>query len=215
MLDGPGGRIACRRSSRSRGAGPADSVAESAADRTKKTAGQTMTSRVGVLGIGNAIVDVIARVDDQFLADIRAEKRSMTLIDEDRAIEVYQMMGPAVEMSGGSVANTIAGLASLSGQGGIHRSCRQRSAGSHLHPDLPVAWRRCPFATVRWRCVDGAQPHPDHTGRTADHADLSRSLRRVGGGRGERAHHRRPRGSSSSKGMPGTSSRAPSSPEKR
>ncbi len=72
-----------------------------------------MTSRVGVLGIGNASVDVLARVDDRFLADIGAEKRSMTLIDEHQAIEVYQMMGPAVEMSGGSVANTIAGLASL------------------------------------------------------------------------------------------------------
>jgi sugar/nucleoside kinase (ribokinase family) len=72
-----------------------------------------MTSRVGVLGIGNAIVDVLARVDDRFLADIGAEKRSMTLIDEHQAIEVYEMMGPAVEMSGGSVANTIAGLASL------------------------------------------------------------------------------------------------------
>ncbi len=72
-----------------------------------------MTSRVSVLGIGNAIVDVLARVDDRFLADIGAEKRSMTLIDEQRAIEVYQKMGPGVEMSGGSVANTIAGLASL------------------------------------------------------------------------------------------------------
>ena len=72
-----------------------------------------MTSRVSVLGIGNAIVDVLARVDDQFLADIGAEKRSMTLIDEQRAIEVYQKMGPGIEMSGGSVANTIAGLASL------------------------------------------------------------------------------------------------------
>lgn len=74
-----------------------------------------MTSRVSVLGIGNAIVDVLARVDDRFLADIGAQKRSMTLIGEDRAIEVYQLMGPGVEASGGSVANTIAGLASLGG----------------------------------------------------------------------------------------------------
>ena len=72
-----------------------------------------MTSRVNVLGIGNAIVDVLARVDDEFLARIGAEKRSMTLVDEERATEVYRMMGPGVEMSGGSVANTIAGLACL------------------------------------------------------------------------------------------------------
>ncbi len=74
-----------------------------------------MSSRVDVLGIGNAIVDVLARVDDEFLTTIGAEKRSMTLIDEERAIEVYRMMGPGVEMSGGSVANTIAGLANLGG----------------------------------------------------------------------------------------------------
>jgi len=74
-----------------------------------------MTSRVSVVGIGNAIVDVLARVDDSFLNDIGAEKRSMTLIDEERAVEVYDSMGPGVEMSGGSVANTIAGLAILGG----------------------------------------------------------------------------------------------------
>jgi sugar/nucleoside kinase (ribokinase family) len=75
-----------------------------------------MTSRVHVLGISNAIVDVLAHVDDSFLARIGAEKRSMTLIDEARAVEVYDWMGPAVEMSGGSVANTIAGLANLGGR---------------------------------------------------------------------------------------------------
>ena len=68
-----------------------------------------------MLGIGNAIVDVLARVEDDFLTEIGAVKRSMTLIDEERAIEVYEKMGPGVEMSGGSVANTIAGLASLGG----------------------------------------------------------------------------------------------------
>lgn len=77
-----------------------------------------MTSRVHVLGISNAIVDVLAHVDEEFLANIGAEKRSMTLIDEARAVEVYEKMGPAVEMSGGSVANTIAGLANLGGKAG-------------------------------------------------------------------------------------------------
>jgi len=74
-----------------------------------------MTSRVHVLGVSNAIVDVLAHVDDDFLTHIGAEKRTMTLIDEQRATEVYEKMGPAVEMSGGSVANTIAGLANLGG----------------------------------------------------------------------------------------------------
>lgn len=75
-----------------------------------------MTAQVSVLGIGNAIVDVLARVDDAFLADIGAGKRSMTLIDEQRAVEVYDKMGPGIEMSGGSVANMIAGLGSLGGR---------------------------------------------------------------------------------------------------
>ena len=74
-----------------------------------------MAARVSVLGIGNAIVDVLARVDDGFLEEIGAGKRSMTLIDEARAAEVYEKMGPGIEMSGGSVANMIAGLGSLGG----------------------------------------------------------------------------------------------------
>ena len=75
-----------------------------------------MTSRIQVLGISNAIVDVLAHVDDELLAQIGAPKNSMTLIDKQRAHEVYRMMGPAVEMSGGSVANTIASIAALGGR---------------------------------------------------------------------------------------------------
>ncbi len=77
-----------------------------------------MTSAVQVLGISNAIVDVLANVDEEFLGQLEAPKGSMILIDEDRAREVYAMMGPATEMSGGSVANTIAGLANLGARTG-------------------------------------------------------------------------------------------------
>ncbi len=75
-----------------------------------------MTDDVQLLGISNAIVDVLAHVDTEFLERIDAAPGSMTLIDRERAREVYQMMGPATEMSGGSVANTIAGFANLGGQ---------------------------------------------------------------------------------------------------
>ena len=71
------------------------------------------TLRYDVLGIGNAIVDVIARTDDDFLAAQRMRKGSMQLIDEARAAGIYDAMGPAVEISGGSAANTIVGAASL------------------------------------------------------------------------------------------------------
>ncbi|MSX96206.1 MAG: adenosine kinase, partial [Actinobacteria bacterium] len=66
-----------------------------------------------VLCIGNAIVDVLAHTDDAFLEDHGMVKGSMQITDPDRAHKIYAAMPPAVEMSGGSAANTAAGLASL------------------------------------------------------------------------------------------------------
>lgn len=74
-----------------------------------------MTTATQVLGISNAIVDILAHVDEQTLAKTGSPKGSMTLIDADRAREIYGAMGPTTEMSGGSVANTIANLAVLNG----------------------------------------------------------------------------------------------------
>src|SRR5947208_14227349 len=70
-------------------------------------------ARYDVLGIGNAIVDVIARAEDDFLIRQKMQKGTMALIDEERAEAIYDAMGPAIETSGGSAANTIVGLASL------------------------------------------------------------------------------------------------------
>jgi sugar/nucleoside kinase (ribokinase family) len=75
-----------------------------------------MTSSTQVLGISNAIVDVLAHVDDDFLEAVGAPKKSMVLIDTQRAEMIYSRMGPATEVSGGSVANTIAGIANLGGR---------------------------------------------------------------------------------------------------
>ena len=74
-----------------------------------------MTHDTQLLGISNAIVDVLAHVDDDFLDEIGVVKGAMTLIDKERAHEIYGMMGPAMEMSGGSVANTVANFANLGG----------------------------------------------------------------------------------------------------
>jgi len=71
------------------------------------------TLRYDVLGIGNAIVDVIARAEDDFLVAQSMHKGTMALIDEARAQAIYAAMGPAVESSGGSAANTIVGVASF------------------------------------------------------------------------------------------------------
>ncbi|WP_169566953.1 adenosine kinase [Sneathiella limimaris] len=66
--------------------------------------------------IGNAIVDVISKVEDSFLETEGLVKNSMNLIDEDRAEDLYGKMGSAVEISGGSAGNTAAGVASLGGR---------------------------------------------------------------------------------------------------
>ncbi|GHA57633.1 adenosine kinase [Amylibacter ulvae] len=72
-----------------------------------------MSKKFQVVGIGNAIVDVLAHCEDNFLVDNGIEKGIMQLINTDRAAELYSHMGPATEISGGSGANTIAGLAAL------------------------------------------------------------------------------------------------------
>ncbi|WP_316858412.1 adenosine kinase [uncultured Cohaesibacter sp.] len=69
-----------------------------------------------VLGIGNAIVDVLARVEEDFLVTENLHKGSMNLIDAERAEYLYSKMGPGIEASGGSAGNTIFGLASLGGK---------------------------------------------------------------------------------------------------
>jgi sugar/nucleoside kinase (ribokinase family) len=72
-----------------------------------------------VVGIGNAIVDIIARCDDGFLSKHDLDKGFMRLIDADEAARLYEAMGPATERSGGSVANSIAGLASFGAKCGF------------------------------------------------------------------------------------------------
>ena len=73
-------------------------------------------SQFDVLTIGNAIVDIISRCQDQFLIDNGITKSAMNLIDADRAERLYSLMGPAVEASGGSAGNTAAGIANFGGR---------------------------------------------------------------------------------------------------
>jgi sugar/nucleoside kinase (ribokinase family) len=74
-------------------------------------------TRFSVTSVGNAIVDVIAQATDEFLAEENIIKGAMNLIDEDRAKHLYDRMGPATEVSGGSAGNTMAGFASFGGEG--------------------------------------------------------------------------------------------------
>jgi len=91
---------------------------------------------VDVVCIGNAIVDVLASVEDQFLIDNKLEKGVMTLIDEQQAEAIYAKMGPATEMSGGSAGNTVAGLASLGGRGAYIGRVRDDQLGQIFRHDI-------------------------------------------------------------------------------
>jgi sugar/nucleoside kinase (ribokinase family) len=73
-------------------------------------------TRYDVVGIGNAIVDIIGRCDDAFLSKHDLQKGFMRLLDEREADALYGAMGPGIERSGGSAANTIAGVASFGGR---------------------------------------------------------------------------------------------------
>jgi sugar/nucleoside kinase (ribokinase family) len=72
--------------------------------------------KLDVVGIGNALVDVLSHERDDFLAEHELVKGSMSLIDTERAEKLYAAMGPATEISGGSAANTMVGIAQLGGQ---------------------------------------------------------------------------------------------------
>jgi sugar/nucleoside kinase (ribokinase family) len=105
-----------------------------------------------VVGIGNAIVDIIARCDEGFLTKHDLDKGFMRLIDADEAGRLYEIMGPAIERSGGSVANSIAGLASFGAKCGfIGRVAADQFGGIFRHDirSLGIAYTTEP-------AVDGA-----------------------------------------------------------
>lgn len=95
-------------------------------------------TRFDVVGIGNAIVDVLAHADDRFLVEHRLRKGAMTLIDAEAAEALYDAMGPALECSGGSAANTIAALASLGGRGAFIGKVRDDQLGQVFRHDIRV-----------------------------------------------------------------------------
>ena len=94
------------------------------------------TIQYDVLGLGNAIVDVIAQTDDAFLIANALHKGSMRLIDEPEAERLYAAMGPATIVSGGSVANSIVGVASLGGRGAYIGKVRNDEVGGHFRHDI-------------------------------------------------------------------------------
>ncbi|MEJ0049826.1 MAG: adenosine kinase [Methylovirgula sp.] len=92
-----------------------------------------------ILGIGNAIVDVIAPCDDSFLAAHSLNKGGMTLIDEATAEKLYDAMGQTIVVSGGSAANTIIGAAALGARAGFIGKVKQDSLGQMFAHDIRAA----------------------------------------------------------------------------
>ena len=140
-----------------------------------------------VVGIGNAIVDVLVQTEDTFLKEHGLNKGGMALIDEQQAESLYQASGPGQETSGGSVANTMVGIAQLGGRTGFIGRVRDDQLGSIFSHDIRAVGARfeTPAATsgaTTARCLIYVTPDAERTMCTylgastqlePDHLDLS------------------------------------------
>ena len=130
-----------------------------------------MTAALDVVGIGNAIVDIIDDTDDAFLERHGMAKGGMALIDEAQAEAIYAAMGPAIELSGGSAGNTIAGLASFGAACGYIGKVRADQLGAVFRHDITAAGVRftTPAATegpATARCLILVTPDAQRTMNT-------------------------------------------------
>src|SRR5215470_12917153 len=154
-----------------------------------------MTStRYDVLGLGNAIVDVLARTDDDFLMKQTMRKGSMSLIDEERAAEIYEAMGPAVEISGGSAANTIVGAAGLGARAAFIGRVKDDSLGNVFAHDIRaagVAFDTAPSSDgpSTGRCYVLVTPDGEHHAHLPRRGPGSASTRHRRGGGRQRGDH--------------------------
>ncbi|MBM5813337.1 MAG: adenosine kinase [Cyanobacteria bacterium M_DeepCast_100m_m1_067] len=95
-----------------------------------------MTKHFDVVGIGNAIVDVLVQADDDLLDNFELTKGTMALVDEHQAETLYASVGPGLETSGGSAANTLAGVAQLGGRAGFIGRVRDDQLGGIFAHDI-------------------------------------------------------------------------------
>jgi sugar/nucleoside kinase (ribokinase family) len=126
------------------------------------------SAALDVVGVGNAIVDVIARTDEAFLERHGLAKGAMTLVDEARAEALYRVMGPGIESSGGSAGNTMAGIASLGGNGAYIGKVRDDVLGTVFRHDITAVGVRfdTPAATdgpATARCLIVVTPDGQRT----------------------------------------------------
>ena len=110
----------------------------------------TTPKSLDVVGIGNAIVDVLVQVDDALLERFELTKGTMALVDEQQAERLYGNVGPGLETSGGSAANTLAGIAQLGGRAGFIGRVRDDQLGGIFAHDIRAVGARfdTPAATT-------------------------------------------------------------------
>ena len=101
--------------------------------------GQQQPARLDVLGMGNAIVDIVAHAEDALIEELDLTRGAMTLVDEDRSAFLYRRLGPAREVSGGSCANTIAAVAALGGSAAYIGRVRDDQLGRVFTHDIRAA----------------------------------------------------------------------------
>ena len=128
----------------------------------------TGSARYDVLGLGNAIVDVIAKAEDDFLIAQGLHKGAMALIGEATSALLYEAMGPATVFSGGSAANTMVGVASLGGKAAFIGKVREDEAGHAFRHDIRAAGVDFPTAaspdgTATARCLVLVSPDGERT----------------------------------------------------
>src|SRR5438477_6171794 len=104
-----------------------------------KQDGEMDDAKYDGLGIGNGIFDVLVQTDEAFLGRHGMTKGGMALIDEARASAIYRDMGPATEMSGGSAANTIVGIASLGARAAYVGKVKDDQIGRLYSHDIRAA----------------------------------------------------------------------------
>jgi sugar/nucleoside kinase (ribokinase family) len=147
---------------------PADGLQRDSSEIRSDT---TIEIRFDVVGVGNALVDVISHADDRFIDTHGLVKGSMTLVDTDRALQIYRALGGAVEMSGGSAANTMCGIASLGGRAAYIGKVNDddlgtvfghdlRAVGVQFRPGQPDA------ETPTGRCIIVVTPDAERTMNT-------------------------------------------------
>lgn len=124
-----------------------------------------------VVGVGNAIVDVIAQAEPELIERLELSKGTMTLIESEDADRLYAEMGAAMETSGGSAANTLAGIASLGGKGAYIGKVRDDQLGNVFAHDIQavgVDYRLRPATEgpSTARCLIFVTPDADRTMQT-------------------------------------------------